>query len=163
MNPPQLDYLTLRSCPARRSSIEPASVPRAPLENFSSRDAVWLLIRELDTLEASEAEELRLMRCGSATVEALYQLVQTFVQMVRSHQSAGLDAWLERVRESKIRELQQFANGIRRDKAAVMAGLSEPYSNGVVEGHNTRLKLLKRMMYGRASFALLRQRVLYAA
>jgi transposase len=52
---------------------------------------------------------------------------------------------------------------VERDKAAVVAGLTLPYSNGPVEGFVTKVKLLKRMMYGRASFALLRQRVLYAA
>jgi transposase len=61
------------------------------------------------------------------------------------------------------RDLQTFAAGLQRDYAAVRAALSEPWSNGQTEGQVTRLKLLKRQMYGRAKFDLLRQRVLYAA
>jgi transposase len=59
--------------------------------------------------------------------------------------------------------LRQIANWYEQDYAAVLAGLTLPYSNGVVEGHVNRLKLIKRMMYGRAAFPLLRQRVLRAA
>jgi transposase len=62
-----------------------------------------------------------------------------------------------------VPELRQFAAGIQRDKAAVQAGLSLPYSTGPVEGHINRLKLIKRSMYGRAEFDLLRQRVLCAS
>jgi hypothetical protein len=54
-----------------------------------------------------------------------------------------------------------MARGIEQDKAAISAGLTLPYSSGVVEGHVNRLKLIKRMMYGRARFPLLRQRVLH--
>jgi transposase len=60
-------------------------------------------------------------------------------------------------------ELKSFARGIRRDEKAVRAGLSRLESNGQVEGQNTRLKYLKRQMYGRAKFDLLRLRVLHAA
>ncbi len=64
--------------------------------------------------------------------------------------------------ESGLPELQSFATGVERDKDAVQAGLTWPINNGMVEGHVTKLKLIKRTMYGRAGFALLRQRVLHA-
>ena len=51
---------------------------------------------------------------------------------------------------------------VEQDKAAVQAGLTLPLSNGQVEGQVTKIKLIKRMMYGRAEFPLLRQRVLHA-
>ena len=57
--------------------------------------------------------------------------------------------------------MRSFAAGIRRDYAAVEAALTLEWNNGMVEGHITRLKLVKRSMYGRAGFALLRQRVLH--
>jgi len=62
---------------------------------------------------------------------------------------------------SEIKELQRFAKGLERDKAAVLTGLTLSYNNGQTEGQVTRIKLIKRMMYGRAGFALLRQRVLH--
>ena len=70
--------------------------------------------------------------------------------------------WLENAKESRIRELQGFALSVERDKTAVSAGLTLPQNNGLVEGHVNKLKLIKRMGYGRAGFSLLRQRVLHA-
>ena len=64
---------------------------------------------------------------------------------------------------SSLPELRQFVAGIQRDKAAVQAGLTLPYSIGPLEGHANRLKLIKRSMYGRAKLHLLRQRVLKPA
>jgi transposase len=65
-------------------------------------------------------------------------------------------------RKSGLPELQSFATGVERDKDAVKAGLTWPINNGMVEGQVTKLKLIKRTMYGRAGFALLHQRVLHA-
>jgi transposase len=89
-------------------------------------------------------------------------LAQQFRQMVKDRQAASLDVWLEAVAESDVPELQRFAVGLRRDYAAVVAGLSLPWSNGPVEGHVNRLKFIKRQGYGRAGFDLLKRRVLAA-
>lgn len=69
---------------------------------------------------------------------------------------------MEPVRASQILELVSFAGGIERDKAAVRAGLTRPESTAITEGHVNKLKMLKRVMFGRAGFPLLRQRVLHA-
>lgn len=98
----------------------------------------------------------------STTAETIYQLVQEFFRLVRARQGTQLDSWLSKVKASAIPELQRFTNGLERDKAAVLAGLTLIHSNGQVEGQVTRIKLIKRMMFGRAGFALLRQRVLHA-
>jgi transposase len=84
------------------------------------------------------------------------------MQMVHKREGRRLDAWLERVATSNLAELQQFASGIEKDKAAVKAGLTWSINNGQVEGQVTKLKLIKRTMYGKAGFPLLRQRVLHA-
>ncbi len=73
-----------------------------------------------------------------------------------------MDTWIEKVKESQINELCRLVNSIERDKAAVVAGLTLPQNNGLVEGKVNKLKLIKRMGYGRAEFPLLRQRVLHA-
>nr|WP_040685653.1 ISL3 family transposase [Nocardiopsis baichengensis] len=73
-----------------------------------------------------------------------------------------LDEWMQRAAQSSIAELGSFVTGLRRDRDAAIAGLSLPYSSGVVEGHVNRLKMLKRQMYGRAKPDLLRKRVLAA-
>lgn len=73
---------------------------------------------------------------------------------------ADLDLWLAVAARSRVPELASFANGLRRDDAAVAAALTRPHSQGQVEGHVNRLKQLKRQTYGRANFDLLRRRVL---
>ena len=82
--------------------------------------------------------------------------------MARRREAAGLEEWVARVRASGLPALGSFATASRRDWDAVVAGLSLPWSNGPVEGQVNRLKLVKRQMYGRAGFRLLRARVLPA-
>lgn len=129
-------------------------------EPFSARRAVWLLIQDLQKLDAAQQQHLAFIRQASPQVEQAYQLAQAFTQMLRQRQGQLLDDWLQEANTSGLPELRQFAAGIQRDKAAVQAGLTLSYSNGLVEGHINRLKLIKRSMYGRANFDLLRQRVL---
>ena len=85
------------------------------------------------------------------------------MSMLYQQHAESLDPWLVAVQGCGIAELERFGRGIEQEKAAVLAGLTLPYSNGVVEGHVNQLKLIKRMMYGRAKFSLLRQRVLHCA
>jgi transposase len=93
-----------------------------------------------------------------------YELVQEFARMMRERTGKEqLDVWLEKVASSPLAALHSFAAGITQDKAAVQAGLSSPWSQGQIEGQITRLKLIKRQGYGRASFNVLRKRVLHAA
>jgi transposase len=82
--------------------------------------------------------------------------------MLRTRTGEQLDEWLARVKASRIRERPRFVTGVLQDKEAVKAGLTLPANNGVVEGKVNKLKLMKSMGYGRASFPLLRQRVLHA-
>lgn len=89
------------------------------------------------------------------------QLAQEFAYLLRTHQAEQLDRWREAVNMSKIPSLIGFASGLQQDDLAVKNAFTFPYSNGQVEGQVNRLKLLKRQMYGRAKFDLLRSRVLY--
>ena len=95
-------------------------------------------------------------------VDLAYDLVQQFAQMLRERRGMRLDPWLAQVNQRKLPELQSCAAGVEKDKEAVRAGLTWGINNGVVEGHVTKLKLITRQGYGRASFPLLRQRVLHA-
>jgi transposase len=104
----------------------------------------------------------RLCEHEPATARA-YELAQEFVTMARERTGRELDAWLTRATTCGIPELDRFARGLTDDRAAVEAGLSQEWSNGQTEGQVNKLKLLKRQMYGRASFDLLRRRVLQAA
>ncbi|WP_193316554.1 transposase, partial [Methylorubrum populi] len=80
--------------------------------------------------------------------------------LLRQNDPTGLTPWLE---AAAATDLGGFVAGLRQDEAAVRAAIVEPWSNGPVEGQVNRLKLIKRSMYGRAKFDLLRQRVLHVA
>ncbi|GER89653.1 transposase [Dictyobacter vulcani] len=148
-------YLTYLS--AQTSSKQEPHRIQLPLSN---KRVTWLLVKPPEDLDEQEQQELGMLRQASATAEQVYHLVQEFGQMVRQHQGDQLDHWLRAANESGLPALQSFASGVQRDYAAVRAGLTLPYSNGLLEGHINRLKLIKRSMYGRANFDLLRLRVL---
>lgn len=119
-------------------------------------------MREKDALEPFEQDDLAAWLDAHPTLAQAYQLIQDFLVMVHKREGHKLDAWLQQVKVSSIPELQSFASGVERDKAAVQAGLTRSTNNGMVEGFVTKVKLIKRQGYGRASFPLLRQRVLHA-
>lgn len=83
-------------------------------------------------------------------------------ELARPGRGNNLDGWMKPVREAGLTELDPFLRGLDQDHDAAVAGLTVPYSNGPIEGVNTKTKLIKRQMYGRASFELLRHRILLA-
>ena len=129
----------------------------------TSRQAAFLFLRRPEKLCVEEQEMLVKLCQIHPEVDLAYDLVQQFARMLRSRTGEELlDAWLARVESSKLPELQSFASGIEKDKDAVRNGLTWSINNGMVEGHVTKLKLIKRQGYGRAGFPLLRKRVLHA-
>ena len=99
-------------------------------------------------------------RCPELT--ATRDLVRDFADMLCHQHGEYLETWATQAQTSPVSELRGFAKGLRKDWAAVTAGLTTPYSSGAVEGHVNRIKMIKRQMYGRAKPDLLRKRVLLA-
>ncbi len=89
-------------------------------------------------------------------------MAEGFASLMRSRCPAALSPWLGRAERGAVAELRSFASRLRRDEAAVRAGIELEWSNGPTEGQVNRLKLVKRSMCGRAGFDLLRARVLNA-
>jgi transposase len=147
------------SSPKKVRRKQAASSPLPP-PFPSAREATWLFLRRQEELTTQEKEMVERLRQLHESIDLAYLLVQQFLQMVRTRTGERLDAWLEAVASSSLADLQSFANGVLADKEAVFAGLTREESNGPTEGHITRLKLIKRSMYGRAHFDLLRLRVL---
>jgi transposase len=87
-------------------------------------------------------------------------LARQFITMVRHRKEDRLDGWMETVKTSGLPALLSFANGLQKDLTAVRNALRYAWSNGQTEGQVNRLKFIKRSMYGRAKFDLLRKRVL---
>ena len=141
-------------------SSDSESTPNPEVVPWSVNRASWLLVKQEDDLVDEDRQTLERMKEADEKVAEAYTLGQRFTSMVRERKSEALIPWLEDVGKSKIDALTGFANGIKQDLAAVTNALSLPWSNGQVEGQVNRLKLIKRQMYGRANFDLLRRRVL---
>jgi Transposase len=136
---------------------------RPPAPPVSARTVAGLLLRPPEQLSAADAGLLERLCTRCAELATTRRLAQTFAALALPHQGAlVLRRWLDAAARCGIPALVAFAAGLRRDEAAVAAGVTLPWSSGVVEGLNTRIKLVKRMMYGRGAFDLLRRRVLLA-
>lgn len=152
------------SSPSRRSGRAKSSGAKSlsnPLLALSAPQATWLFFRREEDLKAEQQEALRQLREASTDLQTAYQLVKEFLHMVRERTGEHLDQWLSKVEVSHLQAFQPFVTGVQQDKDAVLAGLTLPWSNGPLEGNVNRLKLIKRSMYGRAKFDLLKRRVLY--
>jgi transposase len=130
--------------------------PRMP----SGRRLARLLVTEPEGLGPDDRRHVELTRAAAPELAEAADLAVAFGHMMRDKDGSRLDAWLEAAATSG---LAPFARGLRQDLPAVRATLDLPWSTSPVEGQINRLKTLKRQMYGRAGFALLRQRVLAAA
>jgi transposase len=149
-----------------REQPEPIAAPdRRRLARMpSARHVACLLVWRKDRLPEEEREYLQRLCDHEPSIARAYELAQEFATMARERQGPGaFEAWLTIATASGIAELDRFARGLTGDQAAVEAGLSLEWSNGQTEGQVNKLKLLKRSMYGRANFDLLRLRLLHAA
>jgi transposase len=142
---------------------EPQSSPYTHPQGPSARAVSCTLVCP-PAKRAREAQMYLDQICSmDAGIARVHGLSQAFLAMLRERRGADLEAWITEATSSGIDELARFARGLQEDLAAVTAGLTLEWSNGVTEGQIHRLKLVKRQGYGRAGFALLRQRVLHAA
>jgi len=148
--------------PTRRHTA--ASKPQPSVARPSTKRVSWMLWHEPADRDAEDQRLVEALCQRCPDVQRATDLTHAFARMVRERKAPELDGWIARTREAGVpRELTAFAEGLLQDEAAVRAALSLPWSNGQLEGQVNRLKLIKRMMYGRGGFELLRQRVLHRA
>jgi hypothetical protein len=152
----------------RMPSDPAAAAARLP----SPRHLAWLLVQPPAMLAAADTAAVARIEQDNDTA-IVVKLARWFIALVRacnaSHRidvqtaSANLNAWLAEAGASGVSVIETFAAGLQGDGGAVGAALTTPWSNGQTEGQVNRLKLIKRQMFGHASFELLRRRVLLAA
>jgi transposase len=123
----------------------------------------WLCLRPPDRLDQDERNALVEILMDDERLTAGYTLLQRFRRLIARRSARDLDQWLEDAVSSGLRPFVSLARGIQADYAAVTNGLKLPWSAGPVEGTVTRVKLLKRQGYGRASTRLLRRRIINLA
>jgi transposase len=142
----------------RRRKAEKAdgnSLSRAP----SARTIARLMTFGRDGLTKSETVTVAAIEGDVPLLVEARNIIASFQAMIRKKSLADLEPWLERARSSLV---ASFANGVIKDQAAVKAAITSPWSNGQTEGQITKLKLVKRQMYGRGKLDLLQARVIGA-
>jgi transposase len=129
---------------------------------LSPQQAAWLLLRPPATLNDSEQVLRTQLVESTPEIRLAHELVETFRAILKQRNADRLDSWLQSAITSCIPELRGFAFGLKRDYDAVRTAATVAWSSGQVEGQVTKVKLIKRQMYGRANFDLLKRRVLLA-
>jgi transposase len=133
----------------------------ATTKEMTPHRVVGLMLRREEELTEEEKFALHRVCELHPQIKRVSTLFQLFTHMLRARRGEELDDWLRAAFHAGIPELRAFVNKVRQDQEAVQAGLVLKWNNGGVEGHVNRLKFLKRSMYGRANFDLLRLRVLH--
>ncbi len=157
--PPLRQQIPRKPKQPRQKPLKERRLPPPP--PLSPKEVSWWFLKPPDRLEQDQKVDLERLFLQPEEVHQAYELTQEFVGMVRERKPDQLDAWLSQAQASVLSDFRNFANGLRQDYAAVRGALLYSWSNGPVEGHNNRLKMIKREMFGRANFDLLRSRVLY--
>jgi len=142
--------------PFRGAGAAPPAVPGPP----KARDLASWILKHPDNLDDDEKAKLAQARVRCPHLDALAGHVTEFAKILTGLHGDRLDDWITAVQADDQPDLHSFAYGLKRDHDAVVNGLTMPWSSGVVEGNVNRLKMIKRQMYGRATFGLLRKRVL---
>jgi transposase len=134
---------------------------RADAENLqripSARTIARLMTIGRDTLSKAETVTVAAIEAGVPTLVEAREIIAEFHMMIRRKVAAGLTPWIERARTSLV---ASFGGGVAKDEAAVRAAITLPWSNGQTEGQITRLKLVRRQMYGRGKIDLLQARLI---
>ena len=149
-----------RAPPQMAGSPAPVLSAKQEVTYYSAQKTRWLLMKAPTDLSKREAAYIAELHQRCPQVATAQHLLTSFHRLVTERCREQLDPWLEQCEQTGISEFVGFAQGVRRDYAAVANALRYPYSQGPVEGAVNRLKMLKRQMFGRAGFALLRRRVL---
>jgi len=147
-----------KKSPSQRSAAPPL------MKVLSSRTVAWWLQGRFSRAKPEVAQEqqtfLNHLFALAPVLKEASALAQEFAHLVKKRNGAELTAWLEKASQSTCTEMKRFAQGLCLDLAAVRNAVTMEWSNGQTEGQVNRLKMLKRQMYGRAKFDLLRARVL---
>jgi transposase len=142
-----------------RAAIPPALAPR--IDAPSARRLAVSVVRRPDGRSAEGRRWLELLGEDGGEIGEAIDLAGKFAGSIRGRLPGELTDWLARAEGSSVAGLRSFARSLRLDEAAVRAGVTVEWSNGQVEGQVDRLKVIKRTMYGRARFDLLKARVLH--
>lgn len=129
-------------------------------EKIERKWLVSLLYRPVDEVSSLSQEQLDRIIEEYPIIGRVYDAVVEFKEVLFGKKETGLDKWTEETEAIEIDELGSFINGIKRDITAVKNAIRLDYNNGLAEGSVNKLKVIKRIMYGRNSFELLKSKLL---
>ncbi|MDQ1022564.1 transposase [Streptomyces umbrinus] len=151
-------YSSLRDWARSRLQWPDAPAPAAAAP--SVRTVVGWITRHPETLTEDENRLLKAVLDACPELEQTHELVRDFAQMLTQRTGADLPDWISTARAAQLPGITGFARGLTSDLEAVIAGLTLHWSSGGTEGAVTRVKKIKRQLYGRAGFELLRKMIL---
>jgi transposase len=136
-----------------------ATAPNVP-ERIAPRHAAILVTRPADKMSAEQQQLFERIVIQCPEVFDLRRIALSFREALKADDSTQIRQWVNHAKRCEFGPVVRFAYGLQKDIAAVAAAVDTPWSTGQVEGQINRLKTIKRQMYGRAGFELLRARVL---
>lgn len=139
---------------------KPATIKPDPVQTWSARQLSLMLYADQDKLNQQDRGFLKLLYKKCPEIKQTGELVRGFKNLFHAKQEGSLNAWIEEAMQPGP-GIKSFAGNLLKDFEAVNNAVITPYSNGQVEGQVNKLKNIKRRMYGRASFSLLRKMVLF--
>lgn len=145
-----------------RSRMREQQEQDKPQSDFIQRRSLCQLIyKKLENVATITAGQYEQALKTYPLLSVLYSLVKEFHTAIFSKKPEKLDTWIESARKYDIPELQSFVEGVLKDSTAIKNGIIYPYNNGLAEGSVNKIKVIKRIMYGRNSFELLKAKVLF--
>ena len=130
------------------------------IEYILRQNILKLLYWPINKIPSISERQYELLRGQYPVLEAIIDLLNEFRNMFKEQSVDKLSHWIGKVEQSEIKELHSFINGLKRDIAAISNAIIYPYNNGLAEGSVNKLKVIKRIMYGRCSFRLLKSKLL---
>ena len=129
-------------------------------ETLERKDVLKLLFRSLDEVKCISPADFDTLYTEYPCFANIHNLIWDFKNLLKSKDALRLFGWLKKAKDLNIREINSFVAAIERDFTAVYNAITLDYSNGLAEGKINKLKLIKRIMYGRCHFSTLRNKVL---
>jgi len=117
---------------------------------------ISLLNKDISKFKEADQKKMKEYIEANGNLQNLYPAVNRFREILKGKDESRLEDWLSEVKRYNIRELNTFIMSVERDIEAVKNAIRTEFSNGIIEGVINKIKVIKRIMYGRCSFELLR-------
>lgn len=153
---------TIRMYVTRKRRLEKKAIENesSNVELVDRQHLIKLLYRPLELIKELTSIQYNKVVEKYPILSEIYDVVKHFKQIFQSRNSNELDSWIEKAKQLNISGVNSFIKGISRDKDAVKNSIKYEYNNGLAEGSVNKIKVIKRIMYGRCNFETLRKKVL---